>query len=91
MVGGFFFGGGLGGGGGGGWGDNHRHTPLSGFGGNFWSVATSCVDTLVVCTSLPLINIGAFLTVCIQKMWLFWSWQSDTVGYAEQGSKTAAL
>ena len=50
-------------GGGGGWGENHRHTARWGFGGWF----CSCVDTLVVCTSLPLINIGAFLTVCIQN------------------------
>ena len=77
--------GGLGGGGsrgrGGGWGDDHRHTARWGFGGWFWSVTTGCVDTLVVCTSLPLINIGVFLTVCNQKI-------LNTIGYFSLGNET---
>ena len=74
-----FFGGGLGGvGGGGGWGDYHRHTDRW-FGGWFWSITTGSVDTLVLCTSLPLINIGAFLTICIQNI-------LDTIGYFSLGN-----
>ena len=67
--------------GGGGWGDYHRYTASWGFGGWFWSITTGCVDTLVLCTSLPLINIGAFLTVCIQKI-------LHTIGYCSLGNQT---
>ena len=54
--------------GGGGLGFDHWHTARWGFGGWFCCWFWSFVDTLVVCISLPLINIGAFLTVCIQKI-----------------------
>ena len=47
----------------------------------FWSVTAGCVETLVVCTSLPLINIGALLTVCIQKI-------LNTIGYFGLGNPT---
>ena len=70
-----------GGGGGGGWGDDQRHTARWGFGGWFCSWFWSCVDTLVVCTSLPLINIGAFLAVCIQNI-------LNTIGYFGLGNQT---
>ena len=69
------------GGEGGGWGDDHRHTARWGFGGWFCSYFWSCVDTLVVCTLLPLINIGALLTICIKKI-------LNTIGYFSLGNQT---
>ena len=66
---------------GGGWGNDHRHTARWEFGGWSCSITTGYVDTLVVCTSPPLINIGAFLTVCIQKI-------LNSIGYSGLGSQT---